>query len=107
MSRSVELGRAVLYLPASNLELWLTTSLTFSPQESADSIEFLKQKQFLDFLSSGQIWVSHGVDMHADLCLTHLGEPLAEQQLDALAQSIVSAPVSLTNHEKFSIAETV
>lgn len=95
MSRSIELGRAVLCSPAANLELWLTTLITISPQQDVTDIAHLKPAQVLDFLSSGNVWVCRGHGMHIELLLTLREEPLPQRQLQDLVEGILRAPVSV------------
>ncbi|KAF2127246.1 hypothetical protein P153DRAFT_387792 [Dothidotthia symphoricarpi CBS 119687] len=93
MPRTIELGRAVLSSPATNLELWLTTLITISPQQDSTNIDQFSSASLLVLLSSGDVWVGRGNGLHIDLHLTLRGEPLAHRQLQELANNIVKAPV--------------
>jgi hypothetical protein len=94
MSRSIELGRAVLCSPTTNLELWLTTLITVSLKQDGTYFEQLKSAHFLDILSSKTLWVGRGHGMHIDLKLILGEEALARTQLQDLTESILRAPVS-------------
>jgi hypothetical protein len=96
MSRSVELGRAVLCSPAANLELWLTTLITVSPEQDENNLQQLKPAQLLHFLSSGNVWVGRGRGMHIQLKLTIREEDVALRQIQYLTDAIIRAPVGAT-----------
>jgi hypothetical protein len=93
MSRSIELGRAVLCSPANDYELWLTTSITVSPKQDATYLQQLKSAQCLDLLMSGVLWVSRGHEMHIEMRLNLHDEPLPPKQLRGLTNAILCAPV--------------
>jgi hypothetical protein len=93
MSRSVELGRAVLCSPAANLELWLTTLITVSPEQNENNFQQCKPAQLLHFLSSGHVWVGRGHGMHIQLKLTIREEEVALRQIQHLTDAIIRAPV--------------
>lgn len=93
MSRSVEMGRAVLSAPTTNHELWLTTLITISLEQDATYLAQLKPAQFLQAFSSGAFWVGRGHDMHMDLKLTLQDETLPLKQLQDLRDAILRAPV--------------
>lgn len=95
MSRSIELGRAVLCSPAANLELWLTTLITISPQQDDTNLQDFKPAQLLELLASGNVWVRRGHGMHIDLLPTLREEPLPHRQLQDLIEGILRAPVSV------------
>lgn len=103
MSRLAELGRAVLCSPAQNLELWLTTLITVSPQQGDIDLQQLKPSQLLDFLSSGDVWVCRGSDMHLELLITLREEPLPHRQLQDLVENILQAPVSVVCNIDFLV----
>jgi hypothetical protein len=96
MSRSVELGRAVLHAPITNHELWLTTFITISPEQTSTYLAQLTPVQCLEELASGALWVHRGHDMHMDLKLTLHNEALPHKQFQALTNAILQAPVSQT-----------
>ena len=93
MSRSIELGRAVLGSPALKHELWLTTLITISPKQDAAYLQQLKADQCLEMLASGGLWVGRGHVMHVDLKITIRKEALSPHQLQDLAEAILQAPV--------------
>ena len=93
MPRTVEVGRAVLSSPATDLELWLTTLITVSFPQEATNMHHLRPTQFLEYLASGNVWVGRGVGFHMDLSLTLRGEPLPSEQTIPLTESILLAPV--------------
>lgn len=95
MSRTIELGRAVLSSPTTSHELWLTTLITISPQQNSTNIEQYNPPFLLDLLSSGSVWVGRGNGLHIDLNLTLRGEPLGDRHLQELANRIVEAPASM------------
>jgi len=94
MSRTIELGRAVLDSSVTQLQLWFTTLITISPQQNSIDIQHLKQTALLEYLSSGKVWVSRGYDMYIELEITNDGEPLGQRELHILGQQIINAPVS-------------
>ena len=94
MSRSLELGRAVLSSPATDHELWLTTLITISPKQDATYLQQLTSAEYLDVLTSGTVWVSRGHDMHMEIKLSLCGEPLPQAQLQDLTNAVLHAPVS-------------
>ncbi|KAK1908729.1 hypothetical protein P3342_009580 [Pyrenophora teres f. teres] len=96
MSRSIELGRAVLGSPTSNHELWLTTLITISPEQCATYLQQLKAGQCLEILASGGLWVRRGHGMHIDLKITVGEEALPPRKLQELAEAIYQAPVGAT-----------
>ena len=93
MLRTVEVGRAVLCLPTTNQELWLTTLITISPIQDSIDIQQLKQACLLDLLSSGNVWLGRAHGMHLEVTITLQGEPLAHSQLQDLAENITRGPV--------------
>jgi hypothetical protein len=93
MTRSIELGRAVLCSPTSNLELWLTTLITLSLTPDENNMQQLKPARLLDHLASGHVWVGRGHGMHMKLALTLSEEPLDRNHLQDLTDAIVRAPV--------------
>ena len=95
MSRSIELGRAVLSLPATDHELWLTTLVTISPKQDATYLQQLTSAEYLDALTSGAVWVRRGHDMHIDMTLSLRDELLPNQQLRDLANAVLHAPVGI------------
>ena len=95
MSRSIELGRAVLSSPATDHELWLTTFITISPKRDATYLQQLTSAEYLDALTSGTVWVSRGHDMHMEIKLSLRDEPLPNKQLQDLADAVLDAPVSI------------
>lgn len=97
MSRSVELGRAVLHAPTAHHELWLTTLITISPKQDSPYLAQLTPVQCLKALASGLLWIDHGHDMHVNLELTVNNEALPHKQLQTLTNAILQAPVSHTH----------
>ncbi|KAF1960280.1 hypothetical protein CC80DRAFT_532772 [Byssothecium circinans] len=92
MERTVELGRAVLSLTTTNLELWLTTLITISPKQHTTNFQQLRSASLIDFLSSGETWVDRGNGMHMVLEITLRGEHLESDKLRRVAEGIVKAP---------------
>ncbi|KAF1849800.1 uncharacterized protein K460DRAFT_411618 [Cucurbitaria berberidis CBS 394.84] len=76
-----------------NLELWLTTLITISPQQDDINTQQLKPAQILEFMSTGNVWVRRGHGMHVELLLTLREEPLPYRQLQDLVEKILQAPV--------------
>lgn len=97
MSRSIELGRAVLHAPTAYHELWLTTLITILPKQDSPYLAQLTSVQYLEVLASGLLWFDRGYDMHVDLELTVNNEALPHKQLETLTNAILQAPVSHTN----------
>ncbi|KAI2485344.1 hypothetical protein Ptr902_04284 [Pyrenophora tritici-repentis] len=93
MSRSFELGRAVLGSPTSDHELWLTTLITILPEQNATYLQQLKAGQCLEMLASGRLWVGRGHGMHIDLKITVREEALPPHKLAELAEAICQAPI--------------
>ncbi|EMD62641.1 hypothetical protein COCSADRAFT_121507 [Bipolaris sorokiniana ND90Pr] len=93
MSRSIELGRAVLHAPTAHHELWLTTLITISPKQDSPYLAQLTSVQCLEALASGLLWVDRGYDMHVDLELTMNNEALLHEELRTLTNAILQAPV--------------
>jgi len=93
MSRSIELGRAVLSSPATDHELWLTTLITISPKQDPAYLQQLTSAEYLDALTSGSVWVSRAHDMHIEIKLSLRDEPLPHKQLQDLTNAILQAPV--------------
>jgi len=96
MSRSIELGRAVLGSPALNHELWLTTLITISPKQDTTYLQQIKADQYLEMLASGGLWVGRGHVLHIDLKITIRKEALPLHQLQDLTEAIIQAPVGAT-----------
>jgi hypothetical protein len=102
MSKSIELGRAVLSSPNTNHELWLTTLITISPKQDATYLQQLTSAQCLDVLTSGALWVSREHNMHIEMKLHLREEALPHNQLQDLMNAVLHAPVStaaLTLHQ--------
>lgn len=93
MSRTFEVGRAVLSSSAANVELWLTTLITILPQQAAIDMQQLKSDSILDYLLSENVWVGCGHHMHIDLNITLQEEPLVQSQRRQLIESMLRAPV--------------
>jgi hypothetical protein len=100
-SRTIELGRAVIAMQSTNIELWLTTLITLSPdannpsvQEITVDLQTLENDALLDYLSSGSVWVKRGNNMHMSFDCSKLGKPLDSHHLRQLGEGIVSAQVS-------------
>ncbi|KAJ4987220.1 hypothetical protein SVAN01_07231 [Stagonosporopsis vannaccii] len=93
MRWSIELGRAVLSTPAANLELWLRTLITISPQQQCTDLEQHNAASLLGILSSGKVWVGRGNGLYIDLDITFKHQPVADEQLRRLSEDILVAPV--------------
>jgi hypothetical protein len=100
MTRTVEVGRAVLASSKENFELWLTTLIDISPSQQPTNIERLSSLCLLQYLSSGNAWVGRGNSMRIELVLSVRGMPFPKRELQELRDKITRAPVSLLNlHE--------
>lgn len=95
MHRSIELGRAVLSIPAASLELWLRTLITISPQQQCTDLKQYDTASLLDILSSGKVWVGRGNGLYIDLEVGFKHRPVADEQLRQLSEAILSAPVRI------------
>ncbi|KAF2707038.1 hypothetical protein K504DRAFT_492600 [Pleomassaria siparia CBS 279.74] len=93
MSKTVELGRAVLDSPEEQLQLWFTTFITVSPRQDSINLRKLHNQALLELLLSSDTWVGRDQGMHIILELTSQGEPLGRREVAALAEQIVNAPV--------------
>jgi hypothetical protein len=93
MSRTIEVGRAVLSSSTQRLELWLTTLITISPSQQIDNQQ-LSSPALLRLLSSGNLWMGRGSGMLMQIELTLRGEPLPQERFSGLIENIMSAPVS-------------
>ncbi|KAJ8116280.1 hypothetical protein OPT61_g2257 [Boeremia exigua] len=93
MSRSIELGRAVLSTASANLELWLRTLITISPQQQCTDLAQHTGYTLLQYLSSGKLWVSLRNELYIGLEISFKGQPIADGQLRQLRDSILNAPV--------------
>ena len=87
-------------LPSVDLELWLTTLITISPdtatypaQHQTINLKNIEMIALLDYLSTGNVWVSRGTAMHMTFKLKKLEEPLSRQCLQHLGNSLINAPV--------------
>jgi hypothetical protein len=94
MSRTIEVGRAVLTSSAQHQELWLRTLITISPSQHSIDLEQLSPHIILNLLSSGNVWVGRGHGMRVEIGLTWRGETFPQQELHELVNNIVQAPVS-------------
>lgn len=94
MHKPIELGRAVLSTPNTNLELWLRTLITVSPQHECTKFEQYNALSLLGLFSSGEAWVGRGNGLCIDLDLTFRGRPLADKQLQQLSEAILGGPAS-------------
>lgn len=103
MHRSIELGRAVLSAPAVNLELWLKTLITVSPQQQCTDFKQQNAASLLDTLSSGQVWVGRGNRLYIDLDITLQGQPATNNQLRQLSEAVLSAPVSVRHPSSLQV----
>lgn len=93
MSRTLELGRAVLNVANSPHQLWFTTLITVSPQHDTTNLQDIKQTDLLDQLLTGNFWVRRGDCLHLALELNVEGEPLEREEQDRLTDSLINAPV--------------
>ncbi|KAF2635993.1 hypothetical protein P280DRAFT_553338 [Massarina eburnea CBS 473.64] len=92
MSRTVELGRAVVSSTVTYQELWLTTLITLSPKQRSINLQHFSTTSLIDFLSSGDVWVERGNGMHLALEITSQSEPLDNEELQSLSEGITNAP---------------
>jgi hypothetical protein len=97
MSRTVELGRAVLSISEPPSQLWLTTLITISLQHDSLDLQQYNRPELLKFLLSREVWVCRGHGMQLALNITLYGEPLGTKERDDLAESIVDAPVGASS----------
>ncbi|KAL5455324.1 hypothetical protein PMIN06_004557 [Paraphaeosphaeria minitans] len=86
-------------MQTANIELWLTTLIALSPgtnnlaaQNSGIDLQNLEIDTLIDYLSSGNVWVKRGNDMHMTFNCTKLGRPLDSHGLQQLGDCIVNAP---------------
>ncbi|KAF2467106.1 uncharacterized protein BDR25DRAFT_73301 [Lindgomyces ingoldianus] len=93
MSRTIELGRAVLCSPNSQLQLWLTTLITLSPQHDSTNLHQLSKRVLLDYLIARNAWVCRGNGLHIMIELTVQGEPLGGNEMRELARMILNAQI--------------
>jgi hypothetical protein len=107
MRKSVELGRAVLSTSTANLELWLRTLITISPQQQCTNLEQRDAASILSLLSSGDVWVGRGNGLYMDLDITLRGKPLADEQLQQLSEAMLEAPVSMVDAYRVSVTYKV
>lgn len=101
--RAIELGRAVLALPSQNIELWLTTLITISPQQHSINLQQYTPNSLLEILSSGMVWVGRGNGMSIEIKLTLGGEPLIHNLLHDLTERIINAPVCAVSCCNFAL----
>jgi hypothetical protein len=100
MSRSIELGRAVFAIQSTNLELWLTTLITLSPdtinhsERNSIDLHSFEATELLEFIATGNAWVQRGNSMHMTLNFKKFGKPLDSHSLLQLGESLVHGPVS-------------
>jgi hypothetical protein len=88
-------------MQSTNIELWLTTLITLSPDANNPSAQIitvnfhsLGNYALLDYLSSGNVWVKRGNNMHMSFDCSKLGKPLDSHHLRQLGEGIVGAQVS-------------
>ncbi|ORY09348.1 hypothetical protein BCR34DRAFT_372383 [Clohesyomyces aquaticus] len=93
MSRTVELGRAVLCSSSSQLQLWLKTLITLSPQQDATNLHHLDKNAFIEHLVEQNAWVCRGIGLHFTLQLSFQGKPLCRQEIGDLGRMILNAQV--------------
>jgi hypothetical protein len=95
MTRTFEVGRAVLASTTQNLELWLSTLITLSPSQDSIDVEQLSFRSLSHLLSSGKIWIGRGNCMRIELAISHRGEPFPRLELQMMREKIIQAPVRL------------
>ncbi|KAF2275128.1 uncharacterized protein EI97DRAFT_468097 [Westerdykella ornata] len=93
MSRTVEIGRAVLHSANGSLHLWLTAAITVWSQQQSTNPQQLDQYRFLELLLSGDYWVCRGYDMHIILDISVLLEPLNRDHVPQLMGVLREASV--------------
>ncbi|KAF2848038.1 hypothetical protein T440DRAFT_470623 [Plenodomus tracheiphilus IPT5] len=93
MSRTLELGRAVLGSSEPHLELWLTTFITLLTPQSNSDLQQLSATSLFNLLSSGRMWADRGHDLHLVIEPTFGEEPLAAEHLQQLTESLFHAPL--------------
>jgi hypothetical protein len=98
MSRTVEVGRAVLASSTQHLELWLTTLIVISPLQQWINIGQLSSRSILKHMSSGEVWVGRGNGLRLEISIMLRGEPFPLTEFQELLSSIIEAPVSGLTH---------
>lgn len=93
MSRTLELGRSVLFSATAQLELWTTLRITISSEQHSIDLQKYSQAELVHFLRNQNAWLSRGSGLHMDMQLCVDGEPFPVHDIDILAQGIVHAPV--------------
>ncbi|KAH9881170.1 hypothetical protein J1614_001665 [Plenodomus biglobosus] len=93
MLRTLELGRAVLGSAAPDLELWLTTFITLLIPQPNTGLQQMCASSLFDLLSSGNVWVGRGYDMHLIIEPILGEEPLTDKHLQRLTECVVQAPL--------------
>ncbi len=96
MEKSIELGRAVLSTAAVNLELWLRTLITISPQQQCTDFGRQDPNSLLEYLANGGVWVGRGSELYIELQISSERRPVSYEQLEQLSEAILIAPVSIT-----------
>jgi hypothetical protein len=94
----------VLSTSTANLELWLRTLITISPQQQCINLEQRDAASILSLLSSNEVWVGRGAGLYIDLDLTLRGQPLADEQLQQLSEALLEAPVSALYTPRLPVA---
>lgn len=99
----------MIAMQSANIELWLTTLITLSPdtnnpaaQNASINLQTLDTDTLLNYLSSGNVWVKRGNGMHMSFNCTQLGRPLDSRDLRQLGDCIVNAPVSDDGLQQFT-----
>jgi hypothetical protein len=94
MTKTIEVGRAVLTSSAHHQELWLRTLIIISSSQPSIDLEELAPYTILSLLSSGNVWIDCGYGMRIEIRLTWRGETFPQRELQELMNNILQAPVS-------------
>ncbi|KAH7125438.1 hypothetical protein B0J11DRAFT_306723 [Dendryphion nanum] len=93
MTKTIELGRAVIASADSGIQLWSTTLITLSPLERSFDTQALDHFSLVQLVHSGYVWVCRGNGLYLDIKLTTQGENLRGAELSQLANKLMNAPV--------------
>ncbi|KAF2740677.1 hypothetical protein EJ04DRAFT_558666 [Polyplosphaeria fusca] len=105
MSRTLELGRAVLDSTNAGLQLWFTTLITVSTEQLSNDTAQHSQSDILDLLLSEDILVDRGHGMNMVLDIAIQGEPIHAIDRKQLLQKILNAPAWEQLHLRPSLDE--
>jgi hypothetical protein len=93
MATTYELGRGVLYLSKSQLELALVTSIAVSAQPGITGSSQLSDSDIYHLIRTGNTYDSRNPQFGFWLEVNFDGRPLASEEKNRLTARIISAPV--------------